>query len=130
VKTSPPPIPRKPTGRVAARNAVFANQFATPGLGSLFARRWVAGIGQLLLAVTGFCFVVWWFIALLVQYYRTMDFSQQTQPRPVAWIGWTGAGIFLASWLWALVTSISILREARRNEQAQALAELQRPLSS
>ena len=125
-----PSSPRKPVSRVTARNAMLANQFATPGLGSLFARRWIAGIGQLLLAVTGFCFIMWWFVALLVQYYRTMDFSQKAEPRPVAWIGLTGAGIFLASWLWALVTSISILREARRDEQAKSLAELQRPLSS
>ena len=92
------------------------------------ARRWVAGIGQLLLAVTGFCFVVWWFGAVLVQYYRAMDFSKQTQTHSVAWIGLTGAALFIAAWFWALITSISIMRQARREEQAAALAELQRPL--
>jgi hypothetical protein len=35
-----------------------------------------------------------------------------------------GALIFLVSWLWSWVTTISVLREAQRN----AVAELKRPL--
>ena len=121
MRTSPPPLPRKTISSATARNAAIVNQLATPGLGSLVARRWVAGAGQLLLALTGFCFVIAWFVAVLIQFYGQIEGN--VKPHPVGWIGETGAVIFFAAWLWAWVTSISLLREARRN----AIAELQRP---
>jgi len=44
----------KPPSRALARNATLLNLLATPGLGSIIGRRWIAGSGQLLLAVVGF----------------------------------------------------------------------------
>jgi hypothetical protein len=114
MKPCSPRPQRKLLSRAAARNAALVNQFATPGLGSLMARRWIAGAGQLLLSVTGFAFVVAWVAAASVQLYRQIQYD--TQPRPVGWIGEIGAAIFALAWLWALVTSLSLLREARRNE--------------
>lgn len=84
----------------------------------------VAGIGQLLLAVTGFTLVVAWFIKVLIQFYSLMDINSDVQPRSVVWLGLTGFGVFAVAWLWALVTSLGILREGRRN----AAAEFDQPI--
>jgi TM2 domain-containing membrane protein YozV len=107
---------RKPISRTAARNAALVNQFATPGLGSLMAGRWIAGIGQLLLAVAGFVFVVVWFFETMVQLYDQIDGNPA--PPPVAWAGETGIGLFVIAWFWALVTSISLVTRAKSEEPA------------
>jgi uncharacterized membrane protein (DUF485 family) len=116
--------PRKPLSRINSRNSALLNQLATPGLGSVLAGRIVAGIGQLMLAVTGFTLVVAWFIKVLIQFYSLMDLNSNVQPRSVAWLGLTGFGVFAAAWLWALVTSLGILREGRRS----AAAEFEKPI--
>jgi len=78
------------------------------------AGRRLAGIGQLLLAVAGFVMVVGWFVLLALQLYE--ELINDAPPRSVARLGEAGAVIFLAAWLWSLVTSFSVLREARANE--------------
>jgi hypothetical protein len=97
-----------------ARNSFLVNQLATPGLGSLMGGRYVAGTGQLLLALIGFGLVVAWFVSLMTQVYRQID--SDTPLKPVAWLGETGGVIFVAAWLWSLVTSLSMMREARAKE--------------
>jgi hypothetical protein len=104
----------KALSRTTARNSFLINQLATPGLGSLMAGRHVAGSGQLLLALAGFGLVLAWFIALLTQMYQQLD--SDTPPKSVAWLGELGALIFAAAWLWALITSLSLVREARAIE--------------
>jgi len=78
------------------------------------AGRRAAGIGQLLLAVAGFVMVVGWFVLLALQTYEQL--INDAQPKSVAWLGIAGAMTFVAAWLWSLVTSLSVLREARANE--------------
>ena len=97
---------------------MLLNQLATPGLGSLLAGRRVAGTGQLLLALAGFVLVIAWFGLLAFQIYGQL--MEGTEPKPVGWLGLAGAGTFAAAWLWSLVTSLSILREARANERKLA----------
>ena len=104
----------KPLNRTTARNCFLVNQCATPGLGSLMAGRRLAGIGQLLLAVGGFVMVVAWFVLFALQTYEQL--VNGTETKSVARVGEVGALIFLAAWLWSLVTSLSVLREARANE--------------
>lgn len=90
---------------------MFLNLLATPGLGSLAARRWFEGIGQLILAVIGFILVVVWFIREIVPYYGEM-FSD-TPPPPVGkGMMEAGMGLFALAWMWSLVTSMSLSREA------------------
>ena len=117
MKSSFPQPRRKPVDTAGARNATLVNLFATPGLGSLMAGRWIAGSGQLAVAVAGFVMVVVWFFKVMTQYYGQI--TGDVQPYPVAWIGETGGILFVASWLWALVTSISLFFEARRNAAAE-----------
>jgi hypothetical protein len=105
----------KPPKRTTARNCFLINQCATPGLGSLMAGRRAAGMGQLLVAVAGFVMIVCWFVQVNLQVYN--ELVKDVPPKSVAWLGITGAVIFVAAWCWSLVTSLSILREARASEQ-------------
>lgn len=80
------------------------------------ARRRVVGIGQLILALAGFGFIVVWFVALLRQYYGLI--TGDVPLTPLTWLAQAGVGLFMAAWCWSLVTSISLLRAARRNAPA------------
>jgi hypothetical protein len=106
----------KPLDRARARNCFLINQFATPGLGSLMAGRPVAGIGQLLVAVAGFVLVMLYFALRMSQLYN--EVVNDAQPQSAVWAGEAGAVLFTAAWLWSLVTSLSVLREARTSETA------------
>jgi hypothetical protein len=116
-----PVQPAPPLSRARAASCALINLAATPGLGSLMAGRWVAGSGQLALAVAGFVMVVVWFFKVMIQYYGQI--GGDVQPHPVGWIGGTGGILFVASWFWALVTSISLFSEARRNAAAEAFGK-------
>ena len=109
----------QPLTPATARNCFIVNQFATPGLGSIMGGRWIAGIGQLLIAIAGFCMVIGWFALTMRESYRLMDFS--VQPTSYAWLGKSGGIVFLASWLWSLVTSIQLIREAKSNPPSQPI---------
>ena len=109
--------PGQKPSRAVARNAALVNLLATPGLGSLMAGRWVAGLGQLAVAVAGFVMVVVWFFKVMIQYYGQV--TGEVQVRPVGWIGEVGAILFVASWFWALVTSVSLLRQAKAGGPAE-----------
>ncbi len=116
----PPPLPTPDSSarRTKARNAALINQLATPGLGSLLAGcRW-AGAGQLLLSVTGFCLVVAWFGMLMWSLYQAFDTGQEG--KSVAWVGELGAALFALAWIWALFTSLSLLRQSREEQANEA----------
>jgi len=106
---------RAPLSPARARNCALMNQFATPGLGSLMARRLVAGSGQLAVFLVGFVMFVVWFVDEMRQYYALM--FTDNQPHVRHWLAFAGVGLCVLGWLWALVTSLSLLREAKRNEQ-------------
>jgi len=105
---------RAPLSPAQARNCLLMNQFATPGLGSLMGRRLIAGAGQLILAVVGFVLFCAWFIDVMRQYYGMI--TNDDTPQFHHWLVLWGLGIFALGWLWAWVTSFSLLRETKRNE--------------
>lgn len=105
----------KGLSRAKARNSVLINQLGTPGLGSIMAGRYVAGFGQLVLFLTGFCLFVGWFVLRMIHVYHQMN-EDAAPPFSFGWMAVAGAGLAAASWLWALVTSLSLMREARENE--------------
>ena len=113
----------KPLNRATARNAALVNLCATPGLGSLMARRWVAGAGQLILALAGFGLMLGWFVKLMSDYYGMID-DQHSEPK----IHWrllqAGAAVFAVAWLWSLVTSIQLIRAAAKMSPAAELPKL------
>jgi len=75
------------------------------------AGRYVAGAGQLLLAVAAAVLIFLWFFASMAQMVRQLD--AETPQKSAGWLGLSGALVFAISWLWALVTSVSLLRHAR-----------------
>ncbi len=99
--------------RSAAINCAIINQLATPGLGSLMARRYFAGAVQLLLALVGFVLVIGWFIQKMISTSRLVD-DLPPQPDRYPWMGKAGVLIFLGSWLLAWPTTVSVLRAARK----------------
>jgi len=97
-------------------SCVLFNLLGTPGLGSVIARRWFAGIGQIILSLTGFVLVVIWFYRLvIVQFYGQINGPVTLQP--VGWIGLLGAILFALAWFWSLGTSLSLMREASTGKQ-------------
>ena len=103
--------------RAAARNAMLLNQLATPGLGSLMARHWVAGIGQLLIFLAGFVIYLLWFVQEMRVLLAALNGSDAVVPPLVSGRQLlTGAALALLSWCWALVTSWQIQQAARTAE--------------
>jgi 4a-hydroxytetrahydrobiopterin dehydratase len=103
---------RKPFSRTAARNATLLNLLAAPGLGSLIARRWLAGAGQLLLTLVGFTVFMVWFVKEMIEYYGLIAGNETLHP--IGWIGETGAALVVVAWVWSAVTSFSLQHEAAR----------------
>lgn len=102
----------KRISRAKARNAALLNQLATPGLGSIVAGRWIAGTGQLLMSLGGFVLIMGWFFKEMSQLYGQI--SGQVAVQPIGWILEAGAILFALAWVWSLVTSFSLFREASR----------------
>ncbi len=105
----------KPLNRATARNAVLLNLLATPGLGSMLGRRWMAGSGQLLLSLAGFVLIMVWFVKEMLQYYGQISGDVEVQPIGRFWK--TGVILFAGAWVWSAVTSFSLLREASTGQQ-------------
>jgi len=106
----------KKISHAKARNAALMNQFATPGLGSLLAGRWLAGIGQLLLFLAGFVLYCAWMLKYLAAYYNLMYSDAPTQTAGLKWMLWTGVALCVAAWFCSLATSISLMREASESD--------------
>jgi 4a-hydroxytetrahydrobiopterin dehydratase len=94
---------------------VLLNLLATPGLGSLLGRRWIAGGGQLLLAVIGFTLFLIWFVKEMIQYYGQI--SGDVKVQPIGGFLVSGLILFAVAWVWSAVTSITLLREAATGKQ-------------
>src|SRR5256885_1724889 len=118
MKTSSPRPARKPLSRSKASNCVLINQCATPGLGSLLAGRFLAGIGQLIVALTGFGLFIAWFVQVMIKFYSLINDSS-SDTRMDFFLLKLGLIIFAIAWLWSWFTSISIMREAKRNAELE-----------
>jgi 4a-hydroxytetrahydrobiopterin dehydratase len=102
-----------PLSRKRAATCIFINLLATPGLGSIFARRFVAGTIQLIFGLAGFFLTTGWILkAVYNSVSWEMDNTYTAEPN---WIWELGTVFFCVSWLWSLGTSISLWREAAAN---------------
>ena len=81
----------------------------------MLARRFPEGAGQLGIFLVGFVMFALWFVDEMRQYYDMM--FNDTQPRVRYWLVAVGVGLCAVGWLWSLVTSFSLMREAKRSEQ-------------
>ena len=112
----------KPLDCGKALSALLVNQLATPGLGSIVAGRRVSGWAQLILAAAGVLLVLAWWFRVLSFYYELMIWDEPAQELKLHHgMGKLGAALFGVAWLWALGTSISLLREARANTRKALL---------
>lgn len=84
----------------------------------------IAGIGQLLLALIGFALIMGWFVLTMKESYA-FDINGTAEPKSYGVYGIAGLLIFGAGWIWALVTSLSLMRKAR---QQRATTKLPPPL--
>ena len=111
-----PSLAPKKISHAKARNAALLNQLATPGLGSLIAGRWLAGTGQLLVFSAGFVVYCAWAINNLKQYYSLMYSDLPVENAGWNRTAWIAVALCAAGWLWSLVTSISLMREASEGD--------------
>jgi hypothetical protein len=109
----------KPITASRAMGCLATNLFVAPGLGSIFARQYVVGSGQFLLALAGFLFFFAWFVDVMRQFYAQIENADA--PHLHHWLAFTGLAVFFTAWLWALFTSVALLREARRREREALL---------
>ena len=63
-----------------------------------------------MLAIVGFALFLVWFIKEMKQFYCWI--SGNVEVRPIGNLLITGLILFALAWIWSLVTSISLLREA------------------
>ena len=104
----------KKTSRAQARNAALLNQLGTPGLGSLLARHWVEGTGQLLLSLIGFTLVAVWFVQMMKGYYGQMFDNGAARPVTSPTNLVLGGVLFALAWCWSMATSFSLMRAASK----------------
>jgi hypothetical protein len=87
----------------------------------------VSGYAQAVLGIGGLIFTVLFGLRFISWYLANWSHFRDPQADPVAllgdlWVGvrWAllGIGIFVLGWLWALATSLQILRSAKQAEQA------------
>jgi len=109
-----PSSPDETISQAKAKNVLLLNLFATPGLGSLLVKRWIAGTGQLVLFLAGFGLFTVWFVKMMKDYYGLISNAQE-EPNTHGYLWMLEAGLLLAvaAWLWSLVTSLQVLRSVK-----------------
>ena len=119
------PTERKPLDRQTARDYLTTN-LAMPGFGSLAARR-ISGYFQTPLCVLGFVLTTTFGVRFFVWYFANRTLTDEMRDDPAAVLNeiWShmrwallGMALFVFSWLWALATSLSLLRQAKAEGQA------------
>jgi hypothetical protein len=76
------------------------------------ARRIFAGTGQLLVSLAGFVLLVVWMFELFHRIFL-QQLGNPVPPDSSGWMWQWGLLLFGAGWLWSLVTSLSLLRQAK-----------------
>ena len=119
--------PKQPLSPQTAWGCLTTN-LALPGFGSLAAGR-IAGYPQAALGLGGLALTIIFAARFFAWYLANSSRLSDGQGDPLStlvelWLAvrlpLLGLAIFLSGWLWALVTSVQILREARRREAAKA----------
>jgi hypothetical protein len=88
------------------------------------AGRYLAGSGQLLLALAGAALILLWFANILKVAYTLMESTGEPELRHG--VGLLGFGLLFLAWCWSWISSLSILRQVRRGQE-QRLASIAPP---
>lgn len=119
--SSPPPLPKTQDAESPSRSSwrskltpqfcAMINLLAFPGLGSILAGR-PSGFPQALLMLTGFFLAVGFMGFYLRDSYRAIASGGATlefESAQLTWMAWWGFGLCLVAWVWAGLTSLSLL---------------------
>jgi hypothetical protein len=115
--------PRQPLSRQTAWGC-FTTNLATPGFGSLLAGR-VSGYPQAALYLLGFGLTLMFGARFALWYLANWSRLRGPEADPVESLGeillavrwpFLGFAIFAIAWLWALATSLQILRAAKKSD--------------
>lgn len=88
-----------------------ANALVLPGLGSVLAGRWLAGLLQALASLVGFASTMLWMFSWLG---RAADAGTLLlEPGPELKYGVGGVALFGFAWVWGLLTGLRMLRRDR-----------------
>jgi hypothetical protein len=89
---------------------------ATPGIGSLKARRIFEGICQLTIAIASCLFICAWVISWSCRIYQAQNDEIVSQDSS-GWLLKWGVVCFGVSWLWAMITCVSLMLRANAAER-------------
>ncbi len=122
-----PLVPRlnKELDPAKAGTFLLINQLVTPGAGSLMGGR-RAGYPQLVLAFAGFLLICGFFYGLITETWRLGEYPDDFGA--YGSMGIYGVLAFAVSWIWSLITSVSMWREARRLKAQPAVGKEPPPL--
>lgn len=112
MKTSSAPGTRKTVDRPTAWACTLTNLTTVPGLGTLAAGRKI-GYAQAALALLGFGISTLWLVLTVREWMAKGELPVGFTP--TLWLGLGGVSAFIVAWVWALITSVDLQREAGRN---------------
>ena len=107
--------PKRPFSRDFAWACVMLN-ISVPGWGSLKAGRKLVGTAEMLIVFVGLVLLGVWFVEWLNRIVQS-ELDNPLPPVPAHWLWETGIGCCVASWIWTIVTSAHLMREAKAYEK-------------
>ncbi|MGH7977119.1 MAG: hypothetical protein ACREC8_10720 [Limisphaerales bacterium] len=105
----------RPLSRDRAWACVMLN-FSLAGLGSLKARRFFAGICQLVAVFAGFFLMCAWIIEWCYRIFQAQA-GETVSKNSIGWLWQWGAACFVVSYAWTLITCVSLMRQAKADEE-------------
>jgi hypothetical protein len=106
---------KRPLTRDRAWACVTLN-FSLSGLGSLKAGRIFAGVCQLVTAFGGFFLFLAWMFKWIYRIFQA-QLGETVSPPPSDWLWEWGIAGFVVSYSWMLGTCVSLMRQAKANEE-------------
>ncbi|MCX8156962.1 MAG: hypothetical protein N3J91_11040 [Verrucomicrobiae bacterium] len=116
----PPPEPAQAWGMAAA------NLFLWPGLGTILARR-KSGLVQMGISGGGLIMALVGLVGFYGRWFTTTEFPGWRDRYILLFL--VGLALFILTWLWALVSSIQLIRAARSRENHPPAASPPPPLN-
>ena len=107
-------LSHRPLSRDRAWSCVTLN-FSIAGLGTLKAGRIFAGISQLLTVFAGFFLCLAWMFEWIYRIFQAQQ-GETLSPRPAGWLWKWGVACFIVSYSWMLVSCVSLMRQAKADE--------------
>jgi hypothetical protein len=103
------------TGEAKAWACLTANALMLPGLGSVMAGQWLAGLVQAAVSLVGFAMTAFWIFKWLAQMLAEGALPEENLGfGPFLGYGASGIALFGIAWIWSVAASALKLRAARK----------------